>query len=273
MTLRRIVLALAVSVVAASALTAEPVIAATPCSQDAKARLTVIDAQTVNKAAFKPAFRPKSTRDLDLVFKVEGCTLVNADPTPTMVPRPIKGQEKLPQGAIGEVTADVGDGSTLSLTVPLSRSDLDPGDYGGALEARASYLASNATPITVTRTDEIYWPPIVGALGGLIGLVWFGLLKFVGRGQLQIGRRWLAVLPVLAAAVGAWQGLSAYWDQELWVLDQNWKGTGVAAASAASAGALGAVLATVWKTPPQEEGGEEEAGELGERAEPHPPPA
>jgi hypothetical protein len=247
----------------------EPALAALPCGPDKKATLTLIEAQTDNKAAFKPTFRPKSTQDLDLVFRVRGCALVNAEPVPKMIPETIKDQEKLPQAAVNQVTADTRDGATLALTVQITRSELDPGTYGGALAAQADYLTRNATPITVSETDSMWIPPAIGAIAGLVALLWVGLGKLVGRSQLQIKRLLLVVLALLAAAAGAWQGFTAYWDQEVWVADDNAIGTFTAAFSAASAGTIGAVLATAWKSPAQEE---ETEGEIAEEAPPQEAP-
>jgi hypothetical protein len=254
--------ALVLAVVMASA--AESALGAPVCGQidpltkkQARAVLTLDEANTVNKAAFRRSFRaPRPRKDLNLVFNVGGCELLTAEPEPEIFVRPVKDQDTVPREALELTSADAEDGSKLSLALEVSRDKVDPGTYGGLVDARAPYLASNRTPITVSRTDEWWIPAVIGGVSGLAGLFWFFVLKVLARNKLRIRWLWLAPLAALAIGFGAVGAVNLYWDQEVWTADENAWATARAAFAGASTGALASVLATIWLAPAKESPGD-----------------
>jgi hypothetical protein len=171
-------------------------------------------------------------------------------------PLTVKDQETVPREALKLTSADAEDGSKFSLALTVTRSKLDPGTYGGLIDARARYLASNRTPITVSRTDEWWIPAVIGGVSGLAGLLWFALLKVLARNKLQIRWLWIMPLAVLAIGLGAVAAVNLYWDQEVWSVDENAWATARAAFACASTGALASVLATIWLAPAKEPPGD-----------------
>jgi hypothetical protein len=226
---------------------------AVPCGEidpvtkrPAKASITLDEKSAVTNLIFK---RSTAKRTLSLIFTVTGCELDTLEPPPLVRVLPSAGANELPDQVISLLDADAEDGSVFYLRLRVDPSKFEPGTYGGLVVARAPYVATNRTPITVSRTERPWIPAGIGAFSGLVGLLWFLALKFFAREKLQISWRWLFLLIPLAVGAGAWAAGNLYWDQDVWTFDENWRAAARAGAAGASTGSLGAVLVTIWKSP------------------------
>lgn len=206
--------------------------------------------------------RDTGTRRLSLVFSVTGCEIdPNTQEPPSIDVRPTSGDsEQLDRAILMPESPDT-DGTTFEQVFTVSTDDFDPGSYGGVLLLDASYLARNRTPLAVSRSEEReYIPAGLGALGGLVGVIWFLALKLAARNKLAIRWGWLVVVIPLAVLAGAWAVLNGYWDQDVWTSSDNGMAALRAGFTGASTGSAAGLLAAIFLSPGSAEQRHEEAG-------------
>ena len=214
--------------------------------QSTRAALT-LDENSVTNLSYK---RKTNTRTLLLIFKATGCDLGSSQPDPRVDVLPKQGSDELPDGVVSLKTA-VPDGSDLSVRLGVDEHKFDPGSYGGLVEMRAPYLNTTRTPIAVSRSENRIWIPFgLGALAGLVSILWFGALKFLSREKLQINGWWLTGVAAAACAFGGFAVVSSYVDQEVWTLADNFKAAILAGIAGATTGTMATMLAVIWKATP-----------------------
>jgi hypothetical protein len=206
--------------------------------------------------AFK---RSKHPADLSLDFAISGCKLGSRAKRPRFRVLPANGASELPKEAVSRHRAWYHDGSTGTLVLTVDPHKFGGGRYAALVGVRAPYLAGNSTQITVSRTDGWRWPLVIGLLAGLVGALWFLLLKGTSKTKLAVSWLWLIPLILVAAGVGAWAAVTNYWSQEVWTFDDDWVSTAKLAFAAASTGSLAGVLAAVWQAPTPAEADEKRA--------------
>jgi hypothetical protein len=195
--------------------------------------------------------RDTGTRRLNLVFNVTGCEIdPNTQEPPSIDVRPTPGDsEQLDRAILNSESPDT-DGTTFEQVFTVNTDAFDPGSYTGVLLLDAPYLARNRTPLAVSRSEDTEWIPIgLGALGGLVGAIWFLALKFVCRNKLAIRNGWLVVVIPLAIGAGAWAVLNGYWDQDVWTTEDNWPAALKAGFTGASTGSAAGLLAAIFLSP------------------------
>jgi hypothetical protein len=146
------------------------------------------------------------------------------------------------------------DASEFVVKVDVDASKFKPGIYDGLIAMRAPYVGPNRTPISVSRSEDRVWlPMLLGAIAGLAGLVWFALLKAVTNTKLAVPKRmlpWVALACTLACMVaGVLAVFVSYWDQDVWSLNDNLVSALTAGFTGATTGAMVALLGVVWKQP------------------------
>jgi hypothetical protein len=213
----------------------------------AKGVLVLDEKQAVTSVAFG---RREGSRRLSLIFNVTGCEIepsVQAAPRFDVLPMPGKA-DQLDESAL-KASQPVSDGSSYRQKFTVRSADLDPGTFTGVLVLDAPYLASNRTPITVSRSESNWLiPGGLGALAGLAGVVWFLLLKLAAQNKLKVSWRWLVLVIVLAVAAGIYAVLNVYWDQDVWTMNANGWAAAKAGFAGASTGSVAAVLAAIWRS-------------------------
>jgi hypothetical protein len=239
--------ALLVAAAAASALwSADAAGAAVACGQvdeatnrPARAILTLDEKTAVTTRALKRSTKPKT---LSLVFTVTGCELVEVSPPPTLLVLPTPGGGELPDDALTLRRAEV-DGSTFFLSIQVDPAKMDPGTYNSIVIARAPYLASNRTPVTVSRSEDAEWKVLgLGVLASVAGLIWLLFLKVPAIDSSGFTRSRLIALCVLAVAAGTYAAASSYFSQDVWTFDDNFFSLASAAFLAATTGSVAALL-------------------------------
>jgi hypothetical protein len=213
--------------------------------QSAKAVLT-LDADSDPDAIYK---RGSGTRTINLIFKADGCTFdgSQAEPEMTVVSKN-DAEEDLPQSAVTLRSAAFDD-SEMTLNLQVDSEKFDPGSYGGLVEVRAPYLATTRTPISVSRSHDAPWLPIlIGALAGLVAVLWFVATKFATRNELLIAPYWLIVVVIGGVAIGAFTAWSSYQNQDVWTWDENGISTFLAGVTGATTGSMATLLTALWKS-------------------------
>ena len=108
-------------------------------------------------------------------------------------------------------------------------------------------------PLSLSRSTSNWLTPFaIGAISGLVAVIWFALLKFLARQKLEIAWPWLIVVALAAAVAGGLAVASAWLDQDVWTVDANIKAAVIAGVSGATTGSMAGLLAVVWKAPPKE---------------------
>jgi hypothetical protein len=244
-------LAFAVALVAASFASAAKPSAAATCGEvdpatnkTAKAVLALDEEKAVTPAHFG---RKTGRRTLSLIFTVTGCELPNPlEPAPTLGMLPVKNVDELPAEAIS-LRETYSEDSTFYFILSVESSKFDPGLYGSLISARAPYLSVNATPVSVSRSEDREWiPGLLGAAAGIVGFLWFLILKLAARTKLAISWYWLIPIGVAATIAGALAGTTSYFDQDVWALGENWKAALVGGFTGATTGTMVGVLAIVF---------------------------
>ena len=205
----------------------------------AKAVLVLDAKQAVTEAPFG---RATGTRRLNLEFRVRGCELnpeVEERPEFDVLPKPDDAQQL--DRPILKPEKPTLDEASFRQGFVVDAAAFKPGSYSGMLLLDAPYLVTNRTAVTVSRSeDEELIPAGLGALGGLIGILWFMALKLVARNKLAISWWWLLLVMPLAIGAGAYSVLNVYWDQDVWSIDENgWAALKAGFAGASTGAALG----------------------------------
>ncbi len=204
--------------------------------------------QAVTSASFG---RATGTRRLSLEFRVRGCELdpeLSEPPEIDVLPTRDAASRQLEKTILKRENSSA-DGSSFRQVFQVDADRFDPGSYSGVLLLEAPYLAGNRTPVTISRSeDEELIPAGIGALGGLVGLVWFLALKFAARDKLAISWMWLLLVIPLAIGAGAYAVLNVYWDQEVWSSDENGWSALKAGFVGASTGSSFGLLASIFKS-------------------------
>jgi hypothetical protein len=229
--------------VAAASCTAGPAAGAVQCGatdpatkQPAQATLTLDDNKTTPSKAFK---RSTKKAVLPLWFSISGCDLDAAEPKPTLEALPIKGSDDIADAI--SLKRALSNGSDFVLMIEIDPKKFDPGSYESAVIAKAPYLASNSTAISVSRSENSIWKILGwGAAAAVAGLVWLLGLKGFNH---NIGLARLLLLNVLAFGAGVYAGWSNWHSQDVWMSDDNLAALLGAAFVATSAGAIATVVA------------------------------
>lgn len=195
----------------------------------------------------------KDPEIINLIFKVKGCEVTDANARPTVEVVPFKRAKQIPKGVV-TLQRPVADGGELSLRLAIDTDAFGPGSYAGLAEIRAPYLVTNRTPVSVARSEDRMLVPIAwGALAGAAGFAVFWMLSKLGNSKLRVSPRWLGLALLVACAVAAGTVYANYADQEVWVFRDNWKAaflTGFAAATSGVMAGLIRVLYVATPTPP-----------------------
>lgn len=202
--------------------------------------------ESVTELAYKRETDPET---LLLVFKVAGCEVAAdaSDPDIDVLPR--KGSKQLPDSVVKLLRARP-DGTELSLRFSVDAPKFEPGSYGALLETRGPYLVTSRTPISLSRSEDNWAKPFgIGAASGLIAILWFGLLKYFAREKLKIKWPWLIVVAIAAAIFGGLAVASAWWDQDVWSVNENLKAAIVTGIAGATTGTMASLLGVVWQAP------------------------
>jgi hypothetical protein len=187
---------------------------------------------------------------LSLIFRVSGCDLPTDAPPPTMTPLPPPVGEELDKDkdAITFESATL-DPHSLEVLLDVDAQKLDPGSYGALIALRAPYIATTRTPVTVSRSENRVWIPLLlGAVSAFAGLLIFSVLKFLGRITLNVRPWWLIFAAAVACAAGAGVVYANYADQEVWTFGDNWQAAFGTGFSAGTSGVMTALLAAMWRT-------------------------
>lgn len=242
----RVAVVLAAAVVSVGCAT-EAARAAVTCGQTdpttdkpARAVLTLDDKSAVTNLTLKRSTKKKT---LSLVFSVGGCDLADSNSPPDLLVLPTRGGDELPDDVLSVKRAEV-DGSTFFLSLQVDPKKMDPGTYNSIVIARAPYLASNRTPVTVSRSEDAAWKVLgIGALAAIAGLFWLLILKLPALDKTTVTRRRLIALCVLAVGAGVYAAWNNYYSQDVWTFDDNFKSLATAAFVAATTGSVAALVA------------------------------
>lgn len=226
--------------------------AALPCgvidpatNKPVRAVLTLDEKTAVTSRVLKRSTKKKT---LSLVFSVSGCELADANPVPTLLVLPTPGGGELPDDALTVKRVDV-DGSTLFLSLQVHPRKMDPGTYNSIVIARAPYLASNRTPVTVSRSEDAAWKVLgVGAFAAVAGLIWLLFLNLPAITATGFTRGRVIALCVLAVAAGIYAAANNYYSQDVWTFGDNLFSLASAAFLAATTGSVAALLIGASKT-------------------------
>jgi hypothetical protein len=226
------------------------------CSETAKGTLAVAGKadELVMDATFK---RQTGTRHMTLVYDVTGCQLADTAPRPTE-PLPIyppKTGDAIPDGAIELARAPSIENAGKRYLVPLtvrSRA-ISPGSYSGLVETASPVLNPVRTGVTVSRSENRLWVPIVwGVLGALGGFGLFAALRLFKQNDLRVNGWLLALAAVISLIVGAIAALTtSYLNQDVWTSSSNAWAAVVIGFTASTSGVMTALLAAVWSDPPE----------------------
>ena len=230
-----------VAVIAAPVARAE-VCGETPsgASTPVKAKLALDTEQSKTTVSFGKSTDPKN---LSLIFKASGCDLPDSPQDPTLTPVPLKGSDDIPDNTLKlrDTTADT-DNNVLILRLQAVPSTLDPGTYSSLVFAKAPYLATNSTTITLSRSEDDWgWLLLIG-----LGSAGAGVLVAVGVSyaseKLKLSGVRLVIVVVLMLGSGLYAALSNWWTQDVWTFSDNLKGMIVAAFVAATTGTFAGLI-------------------------------
>ena len=224
------------------------------CGQGAKATLA-FDGQrdeVVTDAAFG---RDKDRESLTLIYKVSGCTLTADEAVPQDPPQ-IFGQktgDEIPEGAITLRGEPEFEEASYVVRFNVS-SEIDAGSYAGFVQVKAPWLNTVRTPVTVSRSENQIWKPLLlGAAGAVVGFLFFAVARLLKGNDLLVSRTLAIVAGVVSIGAGAVAAFTTnYLGQDVWTWSQNWPETLGAGFSASTSGVMVALLAAVWKADKQE---------------------
>jgi hypothetical protein len=218
----------------------------------AQATLT-LNKESTTTVAFK---RSTGEHDMLLIFDVTGCRLPDARPEDKPVPSidvlPKSGEGELPSNAIELIRSRVSD-QQLSVRLRTATKTFDPGTYGALVEIDTPKLTVSRTPVAVSRSESSGKKPIgYGAVAGLIGILFFLILKAITRAKLTVSWWWLLLVIPLGAVVGGYAGYVLWQDQDVWTSDANRSATLKAGFAAGTTGVMAGILAALVPATPKE---------------------
>lgn len=205
-----------------------------PKGKTQRAELSLDPAASFTDLKFKRDTQPDFVA---LTFHVAGCRLRKNLAKPTIT---IFGGSKpsLSQDAIQDVVAD-GDGQTLRLKISIDPTKMKIASYDATLIAKARYINSTTIRITASRSEPNWKIPLgVILIGGVAGVFWVivGALRGL-TGPARISLYWGGIVVLVGLVTSLLTLWSVYFPEEVWNGD-DYKNTGVAAFTAASAGAV-----------------------------------
>jgi hypothetical protein len=219
-------------------------------SEDADGN-TVLGALVLNENSVTDKAYGTKTRkhEIMLVYDVTGCTLrpatrIGAGNVSIM---PAKVGNDLPGNPAVTVTAAKTASTAVAATIALDLGDIDPGSHGGTVRIHSPRaLRDTFTPITVSRTNGLWWPILFGLAGSVAGLAWALGLHAARHVRLRFeGPLQWSLLFGLALGAGIAAGYG-YWDnQEVWTVGDNAWATMTVGFTASTAGALAGVTAAL----------------------------
>jgi hypothetical protein len=193
--------------------------------------------------------RGRGTKLISLTFDVKGCELPAGGSAPTLELLTVKGVGDLPEDSVSLRRATP-DGTSMDVVLAVDGEKLSPGSFGALAVLRTPNLATARVSITASRSDHRWWIPIL--LGAAAAAALFGITNLVRFATLTPARRkdvnWPFVLGVAAISIGA-GALAALWvylSQDVWVFDENVKGTLAAGATAATSGTVAGLMPKIW---------------------------
>jgi fluoride ion exporter CrcB/FEX len=207
--------------------------------------------------------RSTSPRTFLFIYGVEGCRMpasldCTADESGTLTGADCPATETLPKGDGNEIPEAAvtlksvrTEPQEMSLRLSIDHEKLDPGSYDGLIEVRAPQVTTTRTPVTLSRSESsVVWPVVIGALAGLVAMLWYLVQKAVANVKRKVPRGWLFVAFLSAATVGILSALTAWRTQDVWTLDENGWAAGVAAFTGATTGVMAVLLANIWEDQP-----------------------
>jgi hypothetical protein len=187
----------------------------------------------------------KSTKtgSLSLIFTASGCDLPESPPDPTLKPVPLKNAADIPDDTlkVRDTTVDT-DHNTLILRLQALPQTLEPGTYSSLVYARANYLATSATTLTLSRSEHAWWWIVVIGLGCALAGLGLAMGVSFATDKLALSGIRLAIVALLMLASGLYAGISNWWTQDVWTFEANLKGLAGAAFVAASTGTLAGLI-------------------------------
>ena len=251
-------LAALLTLAAAAALVGPPAASAAPCGRPnphakppsatpVRAMLALDDKSSRTTLAFK---HDRGHQGISLVFTATACELPASPEKPKLVLLTKAGSKDLPDDALSVKSVEA-DGEEFILKVDVNANRCAPGTYDGQLAARAPYLApTNRIPISVSRSENRLWVPLlIGAIAGLAGLLWFGLLRTASQTALSVSRIMLMFVTLACMLAGALTVFISYWDQDVWSIGDNFIGAVTAGFTGATTGAMAGLVGVVWRQP------------------------
>jgi hypothetical protein len=209
-------------------------------TKPARAKLALDTEKSKTTVSFGKSTDPKN---MSLIFKASGCDLPDSPPDPTLTPVALKGSDDIPDGAlrVRDTTADT-DNNVLILRVQALPKTLDPGTYSSLVFAKAPYLATNSTTITLSRSEHDWWWLLLIGLAGAGAGVGVAVGVSYASKKLALSGTRLVIVVALMLGSGAYAALSNWWTQDVWTFSANLKGLVVAAFVAATTGTFAGLI-------------------------------
>jgi hypothetical protein len=150
-------------------------------------------------------------------------------------------------------TAAAGTGapSPAPATSAPTSFDVGPGSYTSFVRLKGAWLHTVATPVTVTRSEDSEWIPLlIGVAGGLCGFFVFWLLRKVHHDDLLVKETWVLWLAAATSVVvGAGTAfVTNYFNQDVWTFEANALALFIAAFSASTGGVAAGLLTGIYKS-------------------------
>lgn len=210
--------------------------------------------------------RSTSARTFLFIYSVDGCRMpatlnCEADKSGTLkgagcpvVETLPKGDGKeIPQAAVALKSVRT-EPQEMLVRLSIDHDEFDPGSYNGLIEVRTPQATTTRTPVTLSRSENnLWWPIWIGAIAGLVAMLWYFIQKAVANVKRKVSLGWLLVAFLAAAAVGIVSALTAWRTQDVWTLDENGWSTAVAAFTGATTGVMAVLLANIWEDQPTTE--------------------
>ncbi|HYH44038.1 MAG TPA: hypothetical protein VD867_18870 [Burkholderiales bacterium] len=225
--------------------------------------LSLIGDQSSVNVTYK---RSTSPRTFLFIYGVDGCRMpaslsCKADKSgtlkgagcPVVETLPKGDGNEIPQAAVALKSVRI-EPQEMLLRLSIDRDKFDPGNYNGLIEVRTPQAKMTRTPVTLSRSENnLAWPIGIGAVAGVIAMLWYFIQKAVANVRRKVSRGWLFVAFLVAAAVGIVLALTAWRTQDVWTLDENGWSTAVAAFTGATTGVMAVLLANIWEDEPATE--------------------